>query len=110
MFRGDVRPNARIASQCSNRSVVDDRTAALAFHLPELVLHATPQPSQIDPDHSVPFLAGAVGSWEAPIPWLFCAFSNTPAAMGTLRNTVQNYFLPSLPWPCTREAILLRGL
>jgi hypothetical protein len=40
---------------------VDDRAAALTFHLPQFVLHATPHAPQVDSDHAVPVPAGAVG-------------------------------------------------
>ena len=58
---GDVGADAGVAGQRADRRVVDDRTAALAFHLPQLVLHAAPDAAQVDPDDAVPLLAGALG-------------------------------------------------
>src|SRR4051812_18155705 len=58
---GDVGADPGVAGQRADRRVVDDRAAALALHLPQLVLHAAPHATQVDPDNAVPFLAGAVG-------------------------------------------------
>ena len=58
---GDVGADAGVAGQRADRGVVDDRAAALAFHLPQFVLHAAPHAAQVDPDHAVPVFAGAVG-------------------------------------------------
>ena len=66
VLRGDVGADAGIAGQRTDRRVVDDRAAALAFHLPQFVLHAAPHAAQVDPDDAVPFLAGAVGGRGDP--------------------------------------------
>src|SRR6266536_6188234 len=55
---GDVRSDAGVAGQRADRGVVDDRAAALTFHLPQFVLHATPHAPQVDPDHAVPVFRG----------------------------------------------------
>src|SRR5438094_2881791 len=57
----DVGTDTGIAGQGADRRVVDDRAAALAFHLPQFVLHAAPHAAQVDPDHAVPVVTGAVG-------------------------------------------------
>src|SRR5205814_5796437 len=55
----DVGTDTRVAGQCADRCVVDDRAAALAFHLPQFVLHAAPHAAQVDSNHAVPIFAGA---------------------------------------------------
>jgi hypothetical protein len=55
MLGGDVRRDAGVAGQRADGRIVDNRAAALSFHLPQLVLHATPHALKIDPDHTVPF-------------------------------------------------------
>src|ERR1700761_2444909 len=42
VFGRDVGTDTRVAGQRADRCVIDDRAAALAFHLPQFVLHATP--------------------------------------------------------------------
>src|SRR5437868_5366809 len=51
IVRCDVVADTRIAGQRANRPVVDDRAAALAFHLPQFVLHAAPHATQVNSDH-----------------------------------------------------------
>jgi hypothetical protein len=58
---GDVGTDTGVAGQRANRRVVDDRAAALAFHLLQFVLHAAPNAAQVDPNHAIPVFAGAVG-------------------------------------------------
>src|SRR5207249_4679257 len=62
MFRSDVGSDARVAGQGTDRSVVDDRAAALALHLSQFVFHAAPHPAQVTPDHAVPVLTATVAS------------------------------------------------
>src|SRR5207248_8226465 len=57
----NVGSDTRVAGQRADRCVVDDRAAALAFHLSQFVLHTAPNAAQVDPDHAIPVLAGAVG-------------------------------------------------
>src|SRR6266508_307726 len=47
-----VRP-ASLADKPSKRGTVDDRPAALAAHLEQLVFHAAPDTAQIDGGHSI---------------------------------------------------------
>ena len=72
----NVRGDAGIASQCADRGIVDNCAAALVFHLPQLVLHATPYAPQIDSDYAVPLFVGAVGDRSLmshpEFPWLAC--------------------------------------
>ena len=55
-----------IASQRADRCVVDDRAVALTLHLPKLVLHATPDATQIDADDTVPLVPAGVGDGRDP--------------------------------------------
>src|SRR4029078_454942 len=59
---GDVRSNAGVAGQRAHGRIIDNRTAGLTFHLPELVLHAAPYAPQVDPDDAVPVLRAALGN------------------------------------------------
>src|SRR5581483_6414587 len=59
----DVGADTGVTRQRTDRCVVDDGAAALAFHLPQLVLHRAPHAAQVDPDHAIPLFARALGRW-----------------------------------------------
>src|SRR5262249_15187344 len=60
MLRSYIGGDSRVAGQCADRRIIDDGAAALTFHVPEFVLHATPHAAQIDSDYTVPVFTRAV--------------------------------------------------
>jgi hypothetical protein len=57
VLRRVIGSQARIAYDAAERRAIDDRAAAIAEHLPELMLHAVPHAAKIDRDHPVPLIA-----------------------------------------------------
>src|SRR5215207_414476 len=103
---GDVGADPGVAGQRTDRGVVDDGAAALALHLPQLVLHAAPHAAQVDPDDAIPVLAGAVGGrgmW-AITPALSNAASSRPNA-ATVRSTIAATWASSLTSHWTAKAL-----
>ena len=50
MLRGDVRSDARITRQSTDRGIIDDFTAASPIHVAQFVFHRAPNPAQVDVD------------------------------------------------------------